>query len=131
MSIFTRAFNKLGYDDLAERFPGAAPPPGRQWDSTCVQFGSVYYDRCVAVVVAQEGLWVQARPPLQGAQRPIFVPWADIREARPVRLYWRRAVRLTCGEPAAGSITAWRPVWDAALPLWEGARRADGRPVAR
>ena len=41
-------------------------------------------------------------------------------------LYWRQAVRLTCGRPAAGTITVWQPVWDAAGPLWEAARPAGG-----
>ena len=59
-----------------------------------------------------------------GTQAAIFVPWAEIREARPTLLYWRQAVRLTCGEPAAGSITVWQQVWDAAGPLWEAARAA-------
>jgi len=71
--------------------------------------------------VAQDGLWLQARPPAQGTQAAIFVPWAEIRDARPVRLYWRRAVRLTCGESPAGTITVWQPVWDAAGPLVQAA----------
>jgi len=125
MSIFTRAFNKLGgYDGLAERFPGGPEPQGQRWDRQCVEFGGrMRYDRCVTVIAAGDGLWVQARPPAQGTQAAIFVPWAEIREERPVRLYWHKAVRLTCGEPAAGSITVWQPVWDGAGPLWEAAWR--------
>jgi hypothetical protein len=122
MSIFTRAFNKLGYDSLAERFPGTDQPQGQLWENRCVQFGSMRYDWCVTIVAAQEGLWLRARPPLQGLQRPIFVPWTEIREARSTMLYWRQAVRLVCGEPAAGAVTVWRPVWDVAGPLWEAAR---------
>jgi len=30
-------------------------------------------------------------------------------------------VQLTCGEPPAGKITVWQPVWDAAGPLWQAA----------
>ena len=84
MSIFTRAFNKLGgYDSLAERFPGGPEPQGQRWEQRCVQFGrSMRYDWCVTIVVAADGLWLQARPPLQGTQAAIFVPWAEIREAR-------------------------------------------------
>jgi hypothetical protein len=122
VSIFTRAFNKLGYDGVAEAFPGTVEPQGPRWDATCVQFGSMRYRRCVTIVVGQDGLWLQAKPPLQGLQRPIFLPWTGIREVRQTLLYWRSAVRLTCGEPAAGAVTVWRPVWDAAGPLWEAAR---------
>jgi hypothetical protein len=122
VSIFTKAFNKLGYDGLAARFPGTTQPQGSQWENRCVQFGSMRYDWCVTIVVGQDGLWLQPRPPLQGAQTPVFVPWSEIRDVHPTMLYWRRAVRLTCGEPPAGTITVWQPVWDVAGPLWEAAR---------
>lgn len=126
MSIFTKAFNKLGgYDSLAERFPGGSEPQGPRWENRCVQFGrSMRYDWCVTAIVAEGGLWLQARPPLQGTQKAIFVPWTDIRAAEPTMLYWRKAVRLTCGERAAGVITLWQPVWDAAGPLWQVAQNA-------
>jgi hypothetical protein len=126
VSIFTKAFNRLGgYDSLAERFPGGPEPPGQRWEDRCVQFGrSMRYDWCVTVIVAAGGLWLQARPPLQGTQLAIFVPWNGIRAAEPTMLYWRKAVRLTCGEPAAGVITVWQPVWDVAGPLWQGAQDA-------
>ena len=78
MSIFTRAFNKLGgYDSLAERFPGGPEPQGQRWERRCVEFGgSMRYDWCVTIVAAADGLWLQARPPAQGTQAAIFVPWA-------------------------------------------------------
>jgi hypothetical protein len=124
MSIFTRAFNKFGgYGDLARRFPGGPEPAGQRWERRCVEFGNTMrYDWCVTIVVAAEGLWLQARPPAQGTQAAIFVPWAEIREARSALLYWRRAVRLTCGAPVAGTITVWQPVWVVAEPLWQAAR---------
>jgi hypothetical protein len=123
MSIFTKAFNKLGdYNELAARFPGGPEPQGARWDRRCVQFGrNMRYDWCVTVVAAQDGLWLQARPPLQGTQAAIFVPWAEIRDVRPCLLYWRQAACLTCGEPAAGTITVWKPVWDVAGPLHQAA----------
>ena len=43
-------------------------------------------------------------------------------------LYWRDAVRLTCGDPAAGTITVWQPVWDAASRC--GRRRGRQRSAA-
>jgi hypothetical protein len=130
VSIFTRAFNKLGgYDALAARFPGGPEPQGLRWDRRCVEFGkTMRYDWCVTIVVSAGGLWLQARPPAQGTQAAIFVPWAEIREARPARLYWRKAARLTCGDPAAGTVTVWQPVWDAAGPLWQAASQAPPAP---
>jgi hypothetical protein len=123
MSIFTKAFNKVGrYDQLAARFPGGPEPQGPRWDRRCVEFGrTMRYDWCVTIVVAQDGLWLQARPPAQGTQAAIFVPWGEISYVKPVRLYWRQAVCLTCGEPAVGTITVWQPVWDAAGPVWQAA----------
>lgn len=130
MSIFTRAFNKLGgYDRLATRFPGASEPQGPRWDASCVEFGrSMRYRWCVTIVVAQQGLWLQARPPLQGAQAAMLVPWTEIGEVRPALLYWRRGVTLSCGSPVAGTITVWQPVWDVAGPLWQAARAGVPQP---
>jgi len=122
VSIFTKAFNKLGYDGLAARFPGSIQPQGPQWEKSCVQFGSMRYRWCVTIVVGPDGVWLQARPPAQGMQAAIHVPWREIRGVHSTLLYWRRAVRLTCGEPAAGTVTVWQPVWDAAGPLWEATR---------
>ena len=132
MSIFTKAFNKLGgYDALAARFPGGPEPQGQHWQKQCVEFGkTMRYDWCVTIVVTVEGLWLQARPPAQGTQAPIYVPWAEIRDVRPARLYWRKAVCLSCGEPAAGTITVWQPVWDAAGPLWQAAWQPPPAPPA-
>lgn len=123
MSLFTRAFNKLGgYDQLVARFPGGPQPPGPVWERQSVQFSrSMRYQWCVTVVVAQGGIWLQARPPAQGLQAPLFVPWSEIREARPVRLFWRPAVRLGCGAPEVGAVTVFRPIWDVAAPFWTAA----------
>jgi hypothetical protein len=129
VSVFTRAFNKLGYDSLVARFPGTTRPEGALWEDRCVQFGSMRYDWCVTIVVGQTGLWLQPCPPLQGTQAPVFLPWSGIRDAQSTMLYWRRAVRLVCGDPVAGTVTVWQPVWDAAGPLWEAAR-ACGEPSA-
>ena len=128
MSLFTRAFNKVGgYDRLATSFPGGPEPPGLRWERQCVQFGrGVRYDWCVTIVVTQTGVWLQARPPAQGVQAAIFLPWRAFSAARPVRLYWRSAVQLTCGAPAVGEITVFQPVWDAAAPYWSAAREYGG-----
>jgi hypothetical protein len=122
VSIFTKAFNRLGYDSLVARFPGETRPQGPRWENRCVQFGSMRYDWCVTIVVGQDGLCLQPKPPLQGVKRPVFVPWGEVREVRSTLLYCRRAVRLACGEPAAGTVTVWRPVWDAAAPFRDAAR---------
>lgn len=126
MSVFTRVFNRIGgYDRLARSYPAAGEPPGARWDYQCVEFGGrMRYDWCVALIAAAGGLYVQARPPAQGRQAAILVPWRDIVDVRPVRLYWRRAVRLTCGTPAVGTITVWEPVWNVAAPLWAAHRHA-------
>lgn len=83
MSIFTRAFTKFGgYDKFAERYPCATEPEGGCWDHQCPEFGgTMRYDWCTTLIVRQAGLYVQARPPAQGVQAEIFVPWSEIRAA--------------------------------------------------
>lgn len=126
MSIFTRLFNRAGgYDDLAARFPGGAEPPGARWERQSVMFANtVAYKFCVTLVVADEGLWLQARPPAQGTQAAILVPWRDIARTERVTLYWRAGVRLVCGQPEAGRVTVYREIWDAAQARWQAARAA-------
>jgi hypothetical protein len=116
MSIFTRVFNRAGgYDDLAVRFPGGPEPQGARWDGQSVMFANtVAYKFCVTVVVADDGIWVQARPPAQGVQPAIFVPWAGVARVESVRLYWRAATRVHCGDPEAGVFTVWRHIWETA-----------------
>lgn len=123
MSIFTRAFNKFGgYDKFAERYPWATEPEGTRWDRQCAEFGgTMRYDWCTTLIVAQAGPYAQARLPAKGVQTAIFVPCGEIGDVRQVRLYWRRAGRLTCGEPPTGKITVCQPVWDVAGPLWQAA----------
>jgi hypothetical protein len=132
MSIFTRLFNRAGgYDALAASFPGGPEPQGVRWEGQSVMFANtVAYKFCVTVVVADQGMWVQARPPAQGVQAAICVPWRDIALAEKVRLYWRPAVRLTCGRPEVGRFTVWRDIWNAADAHWAAAqspRPADER----
>lgn len=126
MSIFTRLFNRASdYGRLAARFPGGPEPSGARWERQSVAFaGTMIYKRCTTVVVTGDGLWLQARPPAQGVQPAVFVPWPDIAQAERARLYWREAVRLTCGRPAVGTVTVFRPVWAAAEPLWRASRSA-------
>lgn len=131
MSIFTRLFNRAGgYDDLAARFPGGPEPQGRRWERQSVMFANtVAYKFCVTVVVAGEGLWLQARPPAQGLQSAIMVPWRDVARAERVTLYWRAGVRLVCGQPEAGRVTVYRDIWDAAEPYWRAARPTPAPPA--
>ena len=124
MSVFTRLFNRFsGYDELAARFPGGPEPQGTRWERQHVAFPhSMRYRWCVTIVVTPEGLWLQARPPAQGVQAAIMVPWAAVARVEPARLYWQRAARIACGEPAVGSVTVLSHVWAAADAYWRAAR---------
>lgn len=126
MSIFTRAANRAGgYAALAARYPGGPEPPGRRWDRQSVMFANtVAYKFCVRVVVAADGLWLQARPPAQGTQSAIFVPWREIVRVEPVRLYWQAAMRVVCGEPEVGHFRLRRHIWQEADASWRAARPA-------
>ena len=68
MSIFTKAFNKVGgYSELGARFPGGPEPQGARWERRCVQFGrSMRYDWCVTITVWQP-VWDAAGPLCQAA----------------------------------------------------------------
>jgi hypothetical protein len=101
----TRLFAELsGLTKLVQRYPVTQPPTGATFAKQTVKVGSVRYRRCVVVSIGEGGLYLGVHPPLL-EQGDMFIPWEEIKGAQRARLYSRRAVRLSIGEPEFGSVT--------------------------
>jgi hypothetical protein len=86
-----------GLTGLARRYPVTQPPAGATLAKQTVRVGSVRYRRCVDVSIG-EG------------------PWEEIRGAQKTRLYSRRAVWLSIGEPEFGSVTLYKALYERIAP---------------
>jgi hypothetical protein len=104
-----------GLTGLARRYPVTRPPAGVTLAKQTVKVGSVRYRSCVAVAVGEGGLYLGVHPPLL-EQGDMLIPWEEIRGAQKTRLYSRRAVRLSIGEPEFGSVTLYKALYEWVAP---------------
>ena len=104
-----------GLAGLARRYPVSQPPTGAMLTKQTVKVGSVRYRRCVDVGIGEGGLYLGVHPPLL-AKGDMLIPWEEIKGARKTRLYSRRAVRLSIGEPEFGSVTLYEGLYEQAAP---------------
>jgi hypothetical protein len=104
-----------GLTGLAQRYPVTQPPTGAMLAKQTVKVGVVRYRRCVAVSIGENGLYLGVHPPLL-EQGDLLIPWEEIKGAQRTRLYSRRAVRLSIGEPEFGSVTLYDGLYKRVAP---------------
>ena len=104
-----------GLTGLAQRFPVTQLPTGAMLAKQTVKVESVRYRRCVAISVGERGLYLGVHPPLL-VKGDMLIPWEEIKEARKTRLYSRRAVRLSIGDPEFGSVTLYEGLYEQVAP---------------
>jgi hypothetical protein len=92
-----------GYYRLVGRYPVGIEPEGPLYTRQTVQIGPVRYRRCVTVYVGPQGLYLQPRV-LLIRYLPILIPWDEVVRVENAMIYWRRARRLSVGEPEVGTI---------------------------
>ena len=111
--IFRPFAHGSGWTAMAARFPAEAEPDGRRFTWQNVQVGAVRYRNCTTAVVAAQGLYLAV--PLPG-HAPLLIPWTEFRAAHETRVYWRRAMALTVGEPRIATVTVSLALWEAMRP---------------
>jgi len=104
-----------GLTSLTQRYPAVQPSTGATLAKQTVKVGSVRYRRCVAVSIGEGGLYLGVHPPLL-EQGDMLIPWDEIKRAQRARLYSRKAVRLSIGEPEFGSITLYDGLYKRVAP---------------
>ena len=97
MGLFSRV---SGLGKLAETYPD----PAGDWEyprlKETVEVGSVVFQRCAAVAVADQGLALRVK-----GNPPLLLPWSALRYRRKKRLHWLAAHEYDAGEPAITTLT--------------------------
>ena len=92
-----------GLDRLWELYPAMGPPEGEMYRRQWIAVGPVYYKDTADVGIGPRGLYLWVRPFL-GEYKPVTIPWSEFREPRRALLNWRKAVRLTIGDPEVTTV---------------------------
>jgi len=84
-----------GWSRLAEVFAAARPPTGEvfSWVSGRFGFGS-NYSNCLTVTVSHHGIHIQPFLPFRLSHRPLFIPWAAVREMQQDRFFFNHRTSL-------------------------------------
>lgn len=106
-----------GWDRLEARFATDAAPTDPVASAASIMVGTTAWKNCVAVGVEPDGLRLAVKVPLLGAfgKKPVLIPWEEIVETAPARLWWGPARRLVVGRPTIATVTLTDPVFEAIL----------------
>jgi len=113
-TLFARAG---GWARLAERYGADQKPEGQKLTWQTLEVGGlVRYRWTVVVVISPRGLYLALSSPFIIKHPPMLIPWTEIKEARRAILFWRRAARLTIGDPPVSTIAMWMSLFEAIRP---------------
>ncbi len=106
-----------GWDRLEARFATDATPIDPVARAASIMVGTTAWKNCVAVGIEPDGLHLAVKVPLLGAfgKKPVLIPWVEIVETAPARLWWGPARRLVVGRPTLATVTLTEPVFEAIL----------------
>jgi len=108
--LAVRGFGQVsGLERLVRCFPVNASQ-GTLLERQTVMVGEVRYRSCASVGIQAEGLFLHLHLPLK-SYPPVLIPWHEIRQAQPHRLYWMPAVRLQIGDFPGDSITVYESLF--------------------
>ncbi len=113
-TLFARAG---GWAKLAEKYGVDQEPEGQKFSWQTLEVGGlVRYRWTVAVVIAAQGLYLALSSPFISKHPPMLIPWAEIKQVRRTILYWRKAARLTIGDPPVTTIAMWMSLFERVRP---------------
>lgn len=104
-----------GWAELARRYPAEERPAGQEFTWQTVRVGMIRYRHSVRVILTPQGLWLSMQ--LQVARfSPLFIPWDEVKATQQARLYSRKAVQLSIGEPSVATIVVYKQLFEAMSP---------------
>ncbi|MCE1237655.1 MAG: hypothetical protein LWW93_14995 [Hyphomicrobiales bacterium] len=105
------------WSELETRFATLRGPDAPIARRVSVKIGVPIWKNCVAVGADDAGLRLEVKTPILGGmgRRPLLVPWDEIVEVHPVRLYWKSARQLVVGRPPLATVTLPEAVWETIL----------------
>lgn len=105
------------WSDLERRFATERPATDPIGRAVSLRIGATTWKNCVSVAAEEAGLRLAVKVPLLGGfgKAPLLLPWAEIVEAVPARLFWGPARRLVIGRPPLATVTLPEPIFEAIL----------------
>ena len=88
-----------GWRQLAESYATTEDPVGESATRQTIQIGAVTYKRCVAITVAEDGLFVSIW------RKTVLIPWREFRGIGEASLFWQRVPLFTVGDPTVTTMT--------------------------
>lgn len=88
-----------GWRQLAETYATAKDPVGESAARQTIQIGAVTYKRCVALTVADDGLFVSIW------RKTALIPWQEFKGIGESTLFWERVPLFTVGDPTVTTMT--------------------------
>jgi hypothetical protein len=117
VSVLARQFGGGGgWAALAKVFATSRPMPPSVLLGQNIVVGLVIYRRSMSVGSDDAGLYLEPGFPVAiFVKQRLFIPWAEIRKVEESLLFWRKAFRLSIGDPCIGEVTAQGETVDRAI----------------
>lgn len=94
-----------GWHRLAQRYAsGDRPVTGACYGGITGMVGAVSYRSTLTVHFGQEGFFLEVMPLFRVGQPRLFIPWSEISGRKSRSVLWWRAMALSVGQPAIGSV---------------------------
>ena len=91
-------WNKIG---SVYRAPGA--PSGERFPLEWAKIGDIYFWG-ITVYRSPDGIYFPVSPIFGFGQRPLFIPWSELRNPREKQLFFTRMQEFDVGLPSVGTI---------------------------
>lgn len=109
LAFLSQLFAAGGWGALAERFRAEEQPEGVRFNMQQIMIGLVRYHGCTVVSSARS---LYLRMLLLPFHPPLLIPWHEFGRVQDAILYWRRAKRLTIGDPPIAHLTAFNDLYE-------------------
>lgn len=96
--IFTHG---SGWTKLAQTYPANHEPEGQKYIGRTIRVGAVRYRNCVTASINPYGLYLSVPLP---HHPPMLIPWSEFKGLGETRIYWRKAIVLSIGNPRVATI---------------------------
>lgn len=102
--MIMRFFSEIsGLSKIAARFSAVQLPDDTALTKQTLQIGSVRFRSCVSVHFYEKGFFFWVCTVFRKYPK-IFIPWNEFKSIQEAKIYGRRAMELSIGTPAIGSI---------------------------
>jgi hypothetical protein len=102
-----------GWRRLAARYASIQRPTGGAvFQLATGMVGWARYKRVLSIRTTDDGLFLDIRRVFRFGHPPLFIPWADIRKARRVTLFYTEFVAFDVGDPVVASLRLPTAVFD-------------------